>query len=170
MGSEFNPFAALSLIVAPAVLTNAASVMVMSTSNRLARAVDRARELSRELDDTDDRSKADAPRRLRELAVTEQRTLMLLVALRSEYMALGGFALATLVSLLGAVVVPLGIAELGRVLEALGVLAGLVAVGALVRGSMVLLKETRAVVDLIGERAAGIHAKYDRADEDDSAT
>ena len=95
---------------------------------------------------------------------------MLLVALRSEYMALGGFALATLVSLLGGVLLPLGLVTLGRVLEALGVLAGLFAVGALVRGSVVLLRETRAVVDLIRERAAGIHARFDHADEDDSAT
>jgi len=170
MGSDFNPFAALSLIVAPAVLTNAASVMVMSTSNRLARAVDRARELSKQLEESDERSRQDAPRRLRELAVTEERTLMLLVALRSEYLALGGFALATLVSLLGGVVLPLGFATLGRVLEALGVLAGLVAVGALVRGSIVLLRETRAVVALIQERSAGIQERYDRADQDDSVT
>jgi hypothetical protein len=40
-----NPFAVLSLIVAPAILTNASCVLVMSTSNRLARVVDRARNL-----------------------------------------------------------------------------------------------------------------------------
>ena len=168
--AEFNPFAALSLIVAPAVLTNSVSVMVMSTSNRLARAVDRARELSKELDASDEASLGEAPRRLRELDVTEQRTFLLLVALRSEYLALGGFALATLFSLLGAVVVPIGIASLGHVLEACGVLSGLVGVGALVRASVMLLQETRAVVDLIRQRAAGIHAKFDHSDEDDSAT
>ena len=43
-----NPFAALSLIVAPAILTNASSVLSMSTSNRLARAVDRPRGRSRQ--------------------------------------------------------------------------------------------------------------------------
>jgi hypothetical protein len=168
--SQFNPFAALSLIVAPAVLTNAASVMVMSTSNRLARAVDRARELSKQLEESDELARREAPRRLRELSVAEERTLMLLAALRSEYMALGGFALATLVSLLGGVLLPLGFVTLGRVLEALGVFAGLFAVGALVRGSVVLLRETRAVVGLIRERAAGIHARFNHADEDDSAT
>jgi hypothetical protein len=42
MSDPTNPYAALSLIVAPAVLTNASSVLVLSTSNRLARAVDRA--------------------------------------------------------------------------------------------------------------------------------
>ena len=38
-----NPFALLSLIAAPAVLTNAASVLVMSTSNRFLRASERMR-------------------------------------------------------------------------------------------------------------------------------
>jgi hypothetical protein len=42
MDPPANPFAALSLIVAPAILTNASAVLAMSTSNRLARAVDRA--------------------------------------------------------------------------------------------------------------------------------
>ena len=51
MDPQTNPFAVLSLIVAPAILTNAASVLVMSTSNRLARAIDRARDLARELED-----------------------------------------------------------------------------------------------------------------------
>jgi hypothetical protein len=170
MNPDFNPLATLSFIVAPAVLTNAASVMVMSTSNRLARAVDRARELSKELEEPDARSSRDAPRRLRELSVAEERTLMLLVALRSEYMALGGFALATLVSLLGGVLIPLGFSELGRGFEGAGLLAGLFAVGALVRGSVALLRETRAVVGLIHERAAGIHSQFEHGANDDSAT
>jgi hypothetical protein len=40
-----NPFVILTLIVAPAILTNAAALMIMSTSNRFARAVDRGRDL-----------------------------------------------------------------------------------------------------------------------------
>ncbi len=51
-----NPFAVLSLIVAPAILTNASSVLIMSTSNRLARGADRARELSKQLEGTEDLS------------------------------------------------------------------------------------------------------------------
>src|SRR2546426_12701156 len=108
MDPSVNPFAVLSLIVAPAVLTNASSVLAMSTSNRLARAVDRARELSKQLEEAGELSSPEAVRRLRELAATEQRSLMLLAALRSFYVALGSFASATLVSLLGAVMVPMG--------------------------------------------------------------
>ncbi len=93
-----NPFAALSLIVAPAILTNACAVLSMSTSNRLARAVDRARELAKQLEDpVAGAGGPESTRRLGELAAAEQRTVMLLGALRSFYVALGAFAAATLV-------------------------------------------------------------------------
>jgi len=52
MDPQVNPFAVLSFIVAPAILTNASSVLTLSTSNRLARAVDRARELTTALEST----------------------------------------------------------------------------------------------------------------------
>ncbi len=41
-----NPFTALSLIGAPAILTNASSLLALSTSNRFAHAIDRARVLT----------------------------------------------------------------------------------------------------------------------------
>jgi hypothetical protein len=40
-----NPFAVLTLIAAPAVFTNASSVLALGTGNRLARVVDRTRPL-----------------------------------------------------------------------------------------------------------------------------
>jgi hypothetical protein len=162
MDPEINPFAVLSLIVAPAILTNAASVLAMSTSNRLARAADRARELSRQLEAAGDLSSRDAARRLRELDTTEQRTLMLLVALRSVYLALGGFASATLVSLFGAVLAPTGAGAVVRVLEIAAVGAGLVAVGSLAHGSMMLVRETRIVVQVLQARAAEVHTRAGR--------
>jgi hypothetical protein len=74
---EASPLAALSLIVAPAILTNASSVLIMSTSNRLARTVDRATQLSRELESTLDPNSTTVERRLRELTAVERRSLML---------------------------------------------------------------------------------------------
>jgi hypothetical protein len=157
--NETNPFAVLSLIVAPAILTNASSLLSMSTSNRLARAVDRARELAKQLEDpTPSGSAADATRRLDELAAVEQRSAMLLGALRSFYVALGGFAMATLVSLLGAVLIRFT-TPIVLVLEIAAVLAGVVAVGALVHGSLLLIRETRIAVYVLRERAAAIRAR-----------
>lgn len=45
-GLGTNPLGILTFIVAPAILTNASSVMALGTANRFARAIDRARELS----------------------------------------------------------------------------------------------------------------------------
>src|SRR5229473_6503272 len=44
-----NPFAVLTLIAAPAVFTNASSVLSLGTGNRLARVVDRTRALVKDL-------------------------------------------------------------------------------------------------------------------------
>src|SRR5215469_13967054 len=44
-----NPFAVLTLIAAPAVFTNASSVLALGTGNRLGRVVDRTRYLAHEL-------------------------------------------------------------------------------------------------------------------------
>ena len=151
-----NPFAALSLIVAPAILTNASSVLAMSTSNRLARAVDRARELSRQIEAPGDR---DETRLLQELATNEERALLLLRVLRSFYTALGGFALATLVSLVGAVLAAVQSGPTVRALELLGVLAGAIAVGALIHGASLLIRETRMAVAIVGERADRARAR-----------
>jgi hypothetical protein len=167
MDPQVNPFAALSFIVAPAVLTNASAVLTMSTSNRLARAVDRARELARQLEASEDLSAPEAVRRRRELAATEQRALWLLDALRSFYVALGSFAAVALVSLLGAVLVPMGAGVHLQVLEVVGLVVGFLAVSALVRGAVVLVRETRMAVHALRERAASIHARV--APKDDHA-
>jgi hypothetical protein len=161
---QVNPFAVLSLIAAPAILTNACSLLAMSTSNRLARAVDRARELSKQLEEAGGLATPEASRRLGELTVTEQRTLQLLAALRSIYLALGSFAFSTLISLVGAVLVPLASSVLVRTLELLAVTGGIVAVGALVHGSILLVRETRLVVQVLHERAQRIRALARSAD------
>ena len=155
---RLNPFAVLSLIAAPAILTNACSVLATSTGNRLARAADRARELSKQLEEAGGLATPEADRRLRELVMTEQRTLQLLAALRSIYLALGSFAFATLISLIGAVLVPLDTGVLIRTLEAIAVVAGIVAVSALVYGSTLLVRETRLAVQVLHERAENVRA------------
>ncbi|MGH8575034.1 MAG: DUF2721 domain-containing protein, partial [Gammaproteobacteria bacterium] len=154
MNEAASPFAALSLIVGPAVLTNASSILVLSTSNRLARAVDRARSLASQLE----RPAAETDRftalRLREVGSSEERALMLLRALRYFYAALASFAISALASLLGAV----AIASWGQAwvspVEIVAAVAGVLAVGALVGGCVLLLRETRIAVAMVSEEAA----------------
>jgi hypothetical protein len=152
-------FSVLSWIIAPALLTNACTLLVLSTANRLARAVDRAQELFRQLEGDVDLASSEAIRRLGELTATEQRSFMLLAALRTFYIACGTFASATLVSIFGAVIAPLGAGALVRVLEVCAAVAGLVAVSALIYGSVLLMRETRIVVQVLQERAASVRAR-----------
>ncbi len=156
--NETNPFAVLSLIVAPAILTNACSLLSMSTSNRLARAVDRARDLTKQLEEPGSSSEAEATRRLNELAAAEERSVMLLSALRSFYIALGAFATATLVSLLGAVLIRVASPAV-LALEIAALTAGVIAVSALVHGSLLLVRETRIAVFVLRQRAAAVRAR-----------
>jgi hypothetical protein len=162
MDPQPNPFAVLSLIVAPAILTNASSVLAMSTSNRLARAVDRARELARQIEAAESaRPEGDeeTSRRLQELAITDERAVILLKVLQSFYIALGGFAMATLLSLIGAVLATTEHDLAVRTLELFAVGAGGIAVAALGRGSVLLVRETNIAVRVMHERAARVRRR-----------
>ena len=168
MDPHSNPFAVLSLIVAPAILTNAASVLAMSTSNRLARAVDRARELARQLEDTShpdpspDEESRESARRLHELSATEDRAVLLMRVLQSFYISLGGFAVAVLSSLLGAVISLFLTGYFVGILEVIAVSAGAVAVAALIRGSAFLVRETSIAVQVMHERAESVRGRLIR--------
>jgi hypothetical protein len=151
--SEPSPFAALSLIVAPAVLTNASSILVLSTSNRLARAVDRARTLAAQLEVPTAIPDRFTPLRLKELASSEQRALMLLSALRLFYASLGAFAGAALTSLLGAAVSAAPERPLSTTLELVAVGAGFLGVLGLILGCLLLVRETRLAVLVVSEEA-----------------
>jgi hypothetical protein len=151
--SEPNPFAALSLIVAPAVLTNASSILILSTSNRLARAVDRARALATQLEAPAGIPDRFTPLRLKELASSEQRALMLLSALRLFYASLGAFAGAALTSLLGAGVSAAPQQSLATTLELVAVGAGFSGVLGLILGCLLLVRETRLAVLVVSEEA-----------------
>jgi hypothetical protein len=156
-----GPFAALSLIVAPAILTNACSVLVLSTSNRLARAVDLARELARELDAVAPESlEPDSRRMLDEMSAASARSVLLLRALRAIYTALGGFASATLIALLGVVFEP-RLPEPSRALiEALAVISGVIGVGGIVWAAVLLLRETRIAVTSLEHRFSAQVARF----------
>jgi hypothetical protein len=160
-----NPFAALSLIVAPAILTNASSLLILSTSNRLARAVDRARLLSQQIEAAPDKTDAATVRRLGELATTEIRSLILVRAMRTCYIALSGFASAALVSLLGAVLSETGPWALGKALELLAVLAGVIAVGSLILAAIGLFQDAQMAVGVIQTRAAGLRHTAQRPEQ-----
>lgn len=154
-----GPLSILSLIVAPAILTNASTVLSMSTSNRLARATDRARELAKQLEQAAGDSSEDARRRMGELERTEVRSLMLTSALRDFYVALGCFGSATILALSGSVIALLAYPRAGGWLQLAALIFGVAGLAAIVRGSVLLVRETRIVVDVLRERVASVRRR-----------
>lgn len=146
-----NPFAVLTLIAAPAVLTNASAVMSLSTSNRFARAVDRVRALSKELQSKRDTQDNLTAQRFRQLGYANRRAMLLVRALTAFYVSLGAFAAAAITSLIGAVVVMLGANGAAAIAELVALAVGAIGVGGLVTGSSVLVYETRLTLAIIRE-------------------
>lgn len=155
-----NPFTSLSLIAAPAVLTNASSVLALGTSNRFARAIDRARALSLLLEKEQVTDDPMTIMRVRQLNRLERRSLLLLYALRVFYLSLGSFAASGLISLIGASVASSPHQILFRITLAIGLVTGTVGVGGLVFGCSILVAETRLAVKNVSEEAILVRERF----------
>ena len=148
-----NPFAILTLIAAPAVFTNASSVLTLGTSNRLARVVDRTRTIAREMQNTP--ASADVNQLwVRHLDRLEKRGALLLRAMSFFYGAIGAFAAASLVSILGA---SMAASQFNRIpftpFAVVSFLAGAVGFFGLVVGCVFLVNETRLALASMFEEA-----------------
>jgi hypothetical protein len=158
MGSSLltnNPFAVLTFIAAPAILTNATSVLAMSTINRWLRALDRMHELLKESETT-----SPQPEKLTErVNHVERQAVMLLGALHWIYLALGAFAAATLVTLLGGVAGQLGNEIATRIIVSAGLLLGFVGVTGLIGGCTQLFRATQLSLQNVHVEAALIRAR-----------
>jgi Protein of unknown function (DUF2721) len=137
-----DPFSILSIVVAPAVLTNASSVLALGTNNRLARVADRAHAISAQLADDKDPEGSTA-----RLAVLQTRAQLLLRALRCFYLGLGLFASSALISIAGSIVVSYGWPSAFQIAAGIGIVCGASAVIALVCGSVLMIRETQLAVE-----------------------
>jgi hypothetical protein len=153
-----NPFTLLTFIAAPAILTNASSVLALNTANRYGRAFDRAREVGRELERTPPED-ALASFRTRLLERLTTRALLLLRAQTAFYVALGLFVLSALVSLLGAAV---GIdhPQVFRPFAALGFGIGAFATVRLAQGCFYTVQETRLAMASLRDEARLLLARH----------
>src|SRR5260370_20472756 len=165
-----NPFAVLTAVVAPAILTNACSVLALGTSNRLARVVDRTRVVARELAlikpgaanrQLEGHSQGEYDGWAAQLAALQVRTQLLVKALRVIYGSLGLFATAALVSVVGSIVTYYGQRWLFQVTAGLALLTGAVAVVGLASGCALMVHETRLAVQNLAEEAR-MHTRLHR--------
>jgi hypothetical protein len=145
-----NPFAVLTLIAAPAVFTNASSVLALGTGNRLARVVDRTRQLVRELH-ASNIEPATKELWVRQLGHLGRRGKFLVRAMSFFYAAVGAFAAASLVSILGASLAASEYRMPFTAIAGISLIAGAVGFVGLAVGCVLLVNETRLALRSISE-------------------
>jgi len=149
----------LSAMITPAVLISACGTLIFSTSTRLARVVDRVRQLTHSLEQLYAGSVADFPevRRAeveRQLSLLAQRSRLIQRSLTSFYVSLGAFVATTL---------GIGLALLLPRLAWLPTLLGVVGTVVLFHGCVMLIREARLSlrsVDLEMELALKLRELY----------
>jgi hypothetical protein len=143
MNLPSNPFAILTFISAPAVLTNASCVLLFGTGNRYGRAIDRVHELAAMIQQGARLERDELQLRIRQLESAEARTQLIVRALTCFYSAVAGFVASTLISLVGALMVSAGIAIGVSFAFGLGLFTGAIGVCAMIAGATMLVRETR---------------------------
>jgi len=144
-----NPFIVLSYVGGPALLTNSTALLILSTSNRFGRAVDRSRMLAglvtrltpEAMDATG--TSDDPPAEARELLAMGRRVRLIVRALSGLYLAVAMFSLATLTSIVGGVVAEFSGGAFLDVVIVAAVVFGLVGFAGLVAAAIALVVESR---------------------------
>jgi hypothetical protein len=154
---DTNPFVVLSYVSGPALLTNATSLLLLSTTNRFARAIDRSRHLTASLGKPSKETlltgEAD------ELRIVGRRIRLIGLAIAGFYLAAAMFALATVTSILGAVLAEAVSSVILDLIVVFAVALGGVGFAAFVTGAFALVAETRLTMgSLARESAAAIDA------------
>ena len=135
-----NPFAALSFIAGPALLTNATSLLLLSTINRYGRALDRARLLAAKVAEVAVED-GQEPLWRQQMELAQLRVRLILRTLTFFYTAIGTFGIGTLSYLVGAALLT---GTRGEVAMSFIMLAGsTVGVACLIAGSAILVWESR---------------------------
>jgi hypothetical protein len=151
-----SPFVVLTFLAAPAILTNASTVLALSTSNRLARASDRARSAAASI--VAARNPDDPMVRFQEteFQMSTRRAVLLISALRRFYLAAGCFAGGTCIALTGAFINYFGVHALDAVAQVGTVVVALTGVGGLVHGCLILLRETHIAIHTLQQQHVAV--------------
>jgi hypothetical protein len=151
-----NPFAVLSFLAAPAILTNASTLLALGTSNRLARAADRARAASAIILGLKDTEDPIAVLHHKDFQLATRRASMLVRALRFFYFSAGSFAAGTCVALVGAFSNHLHLKGVDTASQFLTMLIAVAGMIALVAGAGQLVAETRIALRALDEHHTAI--------------
>jgi Protein of unknown function (DUF2721) len=156
-----NPFAVLTAVVAPAILTNASSVLCLGTSNRIARVVDRTRVVAAEIVSFEAGS-TEYLLRVNQLERLQARAQLLFRALRITYASLGAFAAAALISVIGSAMAFYNLKFVFQAAAVAGLAIGGFGVSGLVSGCILMVQETRLALQNISEEAEFARIRFKR--------
>jgi hypothetical protein len=151
-----SPFLVFTVITAPAVMTNAAAVMSLTTANRLARAVDRARALVAELKKPPEDDPEERQFHLREVEAARNRAELLIQALRCFQVSFAAFALAAMLALIGASASLLVPQAWGHVGLFLVLPCMVIAVGGIIMGARLIIVESAVAYTVLREESAHV--------------
>jgi hypothetical protein len=148
-------------MVTPAVLISAAGTLVFSTSTRLARIVDRARSLTKELEELDGQAATLAPEEVAlrraeielQIGLRARRSHLVQTAVTCFYLALG-FFVGTTVALAGA--------QFWTSLAWLPGILGVLGTTILFGGSVQLIRETRLAIRAVDSETAATQSRLAR--------
>jgi len=159
-GGTVNPFAALTFIAAPALLTNASSLLLMGTTNRLARAVDRVRALASHLEHCTPGEQIVAEADLGMMPLAEMRVRIIVRAMTAFYLAVGSFSFGTMLALVGAALVTPAHEEARTWVLRLTIGACVIGVAAIMSGSLALVFESRITFRILVEEARQARERF----------
>ena len=147
-----SPFAVLTAVVAPALLTNSSTVLVLGLGNRIARVVDRTRAVAGVMASVSENSQLFLLLQ-HQAALLKHRSHILGKAIRLGYAAVGGFAAEALIAVLGGVLVHFEFLIAARVAAMAALAIGFGSVGALVYACVHMVHETAMALDNLAEEA-----------------
>lgn len=136
-----NPFQILSFILAPAIITNATSLLCMSTSNRFARILDRSRALYDKLKTPNTLSEEEKTLYKDQIAFLSRCSALVAKGLTWFFIAIASFVTTALISLFGAGVAFFHFEFVSEVVLVVAMLSGFVGFIGLIMGSSYLVRE-----------------------------
>ena len=149
-----NPFAVLSAVAAPAILTNACSVLALGTANRMARVVDRTRAVMAAIaSGQPGRASHEA-----QMVILRVRAKLLLRALRFFYSSLAMFAATALTAIVGSALVAYDLNVSFHLAAIFGFIVGTGGVLCIVAGCGLMVRETQLAVETLTEEHGTVFA------------
>jgi Protein of unknown function (DUF2721) len=155
-----NPFVVLSYVSGPAILTSASSLLLMSTSNRFARAIDRSRHLIARVNAP---GATLGPAEHQEMFDVRKRVKQIATALSGLYLAASMFGLATLLTIMGAVLAETLGGPMLEIFAIAAVVCGVIGFSGFVGAGIVLVVESRLAMHALLRESEEAAAKLEQA-------